>query len=135
MLSARDFSAQHLFLTTRQTLNLHLAFQRSGFIGTRLDINQLHWVAASRVFRSCTGIMGNQTVFQVVGNAAIQSVIGAAEKVADPTRCHFRNPSDHCKRPFKTRALRCVRLDKASMVARIISTAALPQRTNGVLPV
>src|SRR5512146_211594 len=77
--------AQLQFFTAWHLLDLHFAPQRSRFVDAYLSIQQLHRSASPRVLGSLACIMGGESLVEVVGDAAVEGVVGALEEGADPT--------------------------------------------------
>ena len=73
-----------------QALDLHLAFRRRRSIGARLGKHKLHRHAHPCVFGGRAGVMRREAFFQIVGDAAVQGVVGAAQQVAEPV--HHPSP-------------------------------------------
>ena len=56
-------------------------------------MHQPHGAAATRVLGAFARIVRSQALLKIVGDAAIQGVVGAADKVADPGQYEFSKRS------------------------------------------
>ena len=77
---------QALLLAACHLLNLHLAFQGCGFIGILLDVHQSHRGTTTCVLGALARIVREQTLIEIIGDATIQGIVGATEKVTDPAQ-------------------------------------------------
>ena len=80
----RASTIQRKLVRARQGLDLTLALQRRGLIGAGFLVNQSDRRTSARVFGTFARVMGGEALGQVVGDAAIEGVVGALEEVAGP---------------------------------------------------
>lgn len=67
-----------------QSFNFHLPFQCLAFSRVGLGIDKGEGGAPAQIFGALAAFMGGQPIRQVVGDAGIQGVVGAAENVNGP---------------------------------------------------
>ena len=72
------------FFISRHSLDLHLALQRGGFVGAGFAIEEFYRGAASGVFGAFARIVRGEAFVEVVGDAAIEGLVGALQEVAGP---------------------------------------------------
>ncbi len=110
-------------------------------------MRQSHRGTTACVLGALACVVREQTLIEIIGDATIQSIVGATEEVTDPAHCELPKVLPHpSPLPWGERsegsgaeggrgcALRRANMAMASMTAKKISTAALLQRTYGVLP-
>ena len=81
---------QYQLLRPLQALDLHLALRCGGAVGAGRGEHQFHRQACPRVFGRRAGVMRREAFFEIVGDAAVQGVVGAAQQVAEPV--HHPSP-------------------------------------------
>ncbi|TNC97994.1 MAG: hypothetical protein FD121_761 [Gallionellaceae bacterium] len=110
-LSLLRHPAQQQLLGTSERLDFALPLQRRGLVDASLLIDQFQWRPSTRVFGALASIMRSEAFIQVIGDAAVEGVVGALEEVAAPTHL-FRN----------FQAITSIKVARNNI-------AALPQRT------
>lgn len=92
---------QAILLAPPQPLDRRLPFQGGRPAGLGLNVDDLHWEPAAGVPRRLAGGMGLQPLRHIIGDAAVQRAIAAAEEVHDPATIGTMVPCCDC-------AARCV---------------------------
>lgn len=67
-----------------QFFNFHFPFQSFAFPRVGFGIDKAERGASAQIFGALAAFMGGQPIRQVVGDAGIQGVVGAAENVNGP---------------------------------------------------